>query len=145
MYDRIKELDELKEIKKEMDMLSAKMNKIAKPILTDLSYIPFLHKTFMEVVDGDDRDIETRSIFFLIMAYLYTPKVFAGFRCNRFYRKRLSTLFSFISPCTISSNTSTAVFQYIHYSCFRDQVDDIYNKMLLKIKEKEPFIYEKLK
>lgn len=145
MYDRIKQIDELKDIKREMDRLSSRMNKIAKPILTDLSYIPTFHKIYIGIVDGDDRDIETRSIFFLIMAYLYTPKVFAGFRCNRFYRKRLSTLFSFISPCTISSNTSTAVFQYIHYPWFRDLVDDIYDKMLLKIKEKEPQIYDKLK
>lgn len=145
MYEKIKELDELRDIKREMDVLSAKMNRIAKPLLTDLSYIPVLHKVFMEVVDGDDRDIETRSIFFLIMAYLYTPKVFAGFRCNRFYRKRLATLFSFISPCTISSNTSTAVFQYIHYSWFRERVDGIFNEMLKTLSKKEPKIFENIK
>lgn len=145
MFKRIKQLDELRDLKKEMDSLSSKMNRIAKPLLTDLSHIPTLHKVFMEVVDGDDRDIETRSIFFLIMAYLYTPKVFAGFRCNRFYRKRLATLFSFISPCTISSNTSIAVFQYIHYSWFRERVDGIYNEMLTILSKKEPEIFANLK
>ena len=145
MYERIKEIDELRDIKKEMDILSQRMNAIAKPVLTDLSYIPTLHKVFMDVVDGDDNDIETRSIFFLIMAYLYTPKVFAGFRCNKYYRKKLATLFSFISPCTISLNTSTAVFQYLHYAWFRERVDEAYNKMLTILQKKEPKLFDLLK
>lgn len=145
MYDNLDKIKELKALIKEQEILERTKNEIAKPILTDFKYLPILHKTYIEVTGGDDRDPESRSAFLLLMAILYSPGTLAGMRSRRHYREKMATLFSFISPCTISLNTSTAVFHYIHYSWYRERVDAVFEDMKTVFKKNNPKLYELLK
>ena len=145
MYDNLQKIKELKFLKKEQEQIKNRMREIAKPILTDFKWLPILHKTYIEVTGGDDRDPESRSAFLLIMAILYSPNALAGMRSKKHYRERMAKLFSFISPCTISLNTSTAVFHYIHYQWYRERVDEIFDDMLKIFEEKHPKLYETIK
>lgn len=145
MYKYIEKLQELRVLKRQEDEINKKKSELTKPILTDYSWLPILHKTYIEVTGGDDRDPETRSVFLLLMAYLYSPHALAGYKCRRYYRKKLATLFSFVSPCTISINTSTAVFQYLHYSWFRERVEGVFDEMLRIFEKKEPKLFADIK
>lgn len=142
MREYIEKLQELKTLRKEINAINTRIDAIAKPKLSDYGYLPFLHKVFLDVTNGDDRDPEIRGLFLLLVAYFYSPHALAGMKCKKHYRRNISTLFSFLSPCTISLNTSTAVFQYLHYKQYRTFADNVFSKILDVIKDEDPELYD---
>lgn len=145
MREQINTLRSIKDIEREIRTLEERERLITKPALTDFAYITELHDIYLDVTGEDTANYEVRQKFLFIITYLYCPKYIVVNTRRKFLRASLAKIFNYITPAMLSNTITTGIFRFWHYKDFRSDVFAIFDAMKEEIKEKNTFLYEKLK
>lgn len=114
--------------------LMAKELELCTPKLTDMEYIPMIHKRFLEWtiksgVAKTRKESELKKEFLIVIFLLYSPAVLAGKRMVDGLRVELTQLFHFKSGSAISNIRFTALSLYQYYKDFNEEVYLFYDEI----------------
>ena len=108
-------------------------NEIAtSPKLKDLNLIPKIYKVFEEL-KGKEIKVNDRKEFIFVVIYLYSPNKFFGGKMPQGLRRAITKATKVTCASVISATCTELMVLYTTYSDFRQNVDELMNKVLLSM------------
>lgn len=104
----------------------------ASPKLKDLSLIPKIYEIF-EQMKGNEIKVNDRKEFIFVVIYLYSPNKFFGGKMPQGLRRAIAKATKVTCASVISATCTELTVLYTTYSDFRQNVDELINKILLSM------------
>jgi hypothetical protein len=139
-------IEELKQIRNEKKGIKEKEKALSSSFLTDLSFIPQLHRWYEEISFkyGHPNIIEStyeRKKFLFIVLFLYSPNTFIGEKMKSGLRHRLKDVLKLRSGSVVSHDCDGILFLYERYKDFRNETDEAYRKIAERLKLLNPDLF----
>lgn len=136
-------IQQMKETRRAIHTLRDKQKALFTPAIKDLSHIPEVIHSFLQVQKNSGiqiRDIckevnKRRQILFIILL-LYSPARLLGGQLPRGLRKAIAIALPGISPCTISQDLDKIYLWYNTYKEFSKETDRLYTSTIQLLREK---------
>ncbi len=108
-------------------------NEIAtSPKLKDLNLIPKIYEVFEEL-KGKEIKVNDRKEFIFVVIYLYSPNKFFGGKMPQGLRRAITKATKVTCASVISATCTELMVLYTTYADFRQNVDELMNKILLSM------------
>ena len=130
----------IKKIRIEKSELSKEENKLSSPVITDKENVKRMHDIFKEILNEmacppNPDSVYQRKKFVFIVLFMCSPDALAGSRMAPGLRDELAKAMGMKEPSTVSNYCSDLVFFYQNYSDFRENVNEIFSKMTIRLRE----------
>lgn len=102
------------------------------PRLKDLTLITKIYEVFEEV-KGKNITVNDRKEFIFVVIYLYSPNKFFGGKMPQGLRRAITKATKVTCASVISATCTELMVLYTTYSDFRQNVDELMNKILLSM------------
>ena len=102
------------------------------PQLKDLTLITKIYEVFEEV-KGKNITVSDRKEFIFVVIYLYSPNKFFGGKMPQGLRRAITKATKVTCASVISATCTELMVLYTTYSDFRQNVDELMNKILLSM------------
>lgn len=129
----MKEIQELKSVKKAIHELKAKETDLSRPKLKDFSLIKKMYDVFCQIQQKRNISISgtyQRGKFLYLVMLFYSPGTLAGGNTLRGLNNALLELFKIKDRTFISNNISESIFYYENYVDFKEDVDFLYSEIV---------------
>lgn len=129
----------IEKLQKKKDELKQIESVLHKPILTDKTLIPLVEELVNEICEHEEVDTvrySPKHYFLIIIALLYSPRVFGGEFMHRGYRDEIAESLG-LSSSHISNSIRTVCAWSRYYEGFQKSLDYLYNEVLKQLEEIE--------
>ncbi|MCC8187518.1 MAG: hypothetical protein LIP08_08415 [Bacteroides sp.] len=135
MLSRIKEMKQIRKEKKEFREREAKL---FHPLLTDMRHLPLIYDWFNEAHQQRNCParidcVKLKKEFVFIALYLYCPATLVGGKALPGIREILAELLEYHAASAVSNITADVAFLYQHYRDFRQEIDEAYHYVFLRL------------
>ena len=134
-FDRIVRIKRIRAKKSE---LSEEENLLSLPSVTDRRHISRIKDMFTEIISEWGTQVygttvSNRKKLIFIILYLYSPSTLAGGKMPKNLREDINKALGIHSKSVVSNNFSDVIFLYEHYADFKNDVQQIYVKIVEKL------------
>ena len=128
-------MERIKWIRETKAILSKEEISLSIPLMQDLSQVGNIYDKFMSYHVGRNSTMVRKQFIFVIL-YLYSPSALGGSKMRRGLREKIAKVLG----CTcsnVSHDYKNISFYYVTYRSFRNDVNEILNKLLIDLGLKE--------
>jgi len=131
-------ISDIENYKKTYDALMERKNLVLVPYSYDKKMIPVIYIWIEDICNKDNKigsgKYSPKDYFILIVALLYSPRVFAGFTIERGIRRIIASTLN-LSSTHITNSLKSVCNWYKVYADFRISVEYIYEKIINRIND----------
>lgn len=128
-------MERIKWIRETKAILSKEEISLSIPLMQDLSQVGNIYDKFMSYHAGRNSTMVRKQFIFVIL-YLYSPSALGGSKMRRGLREKIAKVLG----CTcsnVSHDYKNISFYYVTYRSFRNDVNEILDKLLMDLGLKE--------
>nr|DAV15858.1 MAG TPA: chromosomal replication initiator protein [Caudoviricetes sp.] len=128
-------MERIKWIRETKAILSKEEISLSIPLMQDLSQVGNIYDKFMSYHAGRNSTMVRKQFIFVIL-YLYSPSALGGSKMRRGLREKIAKVLG----CTcsnVSHDYKNISFYYVTYRSFRNDVNEILDKLLIDLGLKE--------